>query len=158
MTTTVEELEHRQHSPPARPEAATASEQSAASRVVLIADDNLDAANSLSMLLVHLGCKVHVAYDGLAAMRSAELVRPHAAVLDIAMPGASGHEVARWIRRQDWGSATRLIALTAFGEARDIERAREAGFDMHLRKPAGPHELMQALGISFGAFQGNADS
>ncbi len=68
--------------------------------------------------------------------------RPDAAVLDIGMPRMSGHEVAREIRRQPWGKNTLLLAISGWGEAKDKERAHEAGFDHHRTKPADPDEII----------------
>jgi CheY-like chemotaxis protein len=65
---------------------------------VLIADDNHDAANSMAMLLELSGYEVEVAYDGEAALQLAERWPPDAAILDIAMPGKNGYEVARAMR------------------------------------------------------------
>lgn len=145
MTTPLEKPEPGPQSP-GGPVTAT-PERSPVATVVLIADDNVDSANTLRQILEHFGCKVHVAYDGPTAMATAESQRPHVAMLDIAMPGASGYDVARWIRQQGWGRTMRLVAHTAYGDAGAIEQAREAGFDLHLRKPVGVGELMQALGI-----------
>jgi CheY-like chemotaxis protein len=119
-------------------------------KVVLIADDNVDAAETLRTLLSFSAHTVHVVHDGLAAMSFAEELRPELVVLDIGMPGADGYEVARWIRGQSWGNGPRLVALTAWATADDIQKSRNAGFDAHLRKPAGLAELQQALGIKIG--------
>lgn len=112
---------------------------------VLVADDNVDAADVLAFLLTECGYTVQTAYDGLAAMKAADAWRPRIAVLDIKMPGATGHQVARWIRQQAWGGETFLIALTAYGSPADREQTCAAGFDVHLVKPASPSELMAVL-------------
>jgi CheY-like chemotaxis protein len=112
---------------------------------VLVADDNVDAADVLAFLLTECGYTVQTAYDGLAAMKTADEWRPDAAVLDIKMPGATGHEVARWIRQQPWGGETLLVALTAYGSPADREQTRAAGFDVHLVKPASPADLLDIL-------------
>jgi CheY-like chemotaxis protein len=112
---------------------------------VLVADDNVDAADVLAFLLTDCGYTVRTAYDGPAAIHAADAWRPGVAVLDIKMPGATGHEVARWIRQQPWGRATLLIALTAYGSPADREQTRAAGFDVHLVKPASPTELIDIL-------------
>jgi CheY-like chemotaxis protein len=119
-------------------------------KVVLIADDNVDAAETLRLLLAFALLTVHIAHDGLKAIELAEAVRPDVAVLDISMPGANGFDVARWIRKQPWGRHVRLVALTAWATKGDIEKSREAGFDTHLRKPAAMDELTQALCVKLG--------
>lgn len=120
-------------------------QKSQAAGVVLVADDNVDAAESLGACLRLEGYRVHVAHDGLTAMDMAARVRPQIAVLDIAMPGATGHEVARWIREQDWGRSMRLIALTAWGGEEMRRRSRQVGMDVHLTKPATPGEVVEAF-------------
>jgi CheY-like chemotaxis protein len=122
------------------------SEPNRRETVVLIADDNKDAADSLGAWLDAVGYRVHLAYDGLEPLKVAKSVRPDAAVLDVAMPGATGHEVARWKREQEWGRSMRLVALTAWG-SEDMRRlSRAAGMNVHLTKPATPGDVMAALG------------
>jgi CheY-like chemotaxis protein len=102
---------------------------------ILVADDNRDAAASLATLLSLDGHEVSVAYDGKAALGSAETFRPDVALLDIGMPNLNGYEVARSIRAQAWGRSMMLVAVTGWGQSEDKRRAREAGFDHHFTKP-----------------------
>jgi two-component system CheB/CheR fusion protein len=111
---------------------------------VVVADDNRDAADSLAMLLGTLGHTVRVAYDGGSALALIESWMPQLALLDIGMPGLDGYELARRIRAASWGHRVRLVALTGWGQASDVERARAAGFDAHLTKPA---ELLEIEGV-----------
>ena len=111
---------------------------------VLVADDNRDAADSLQRVLALYGHEVRVAYDGASAMRIGTEFRPRVAVLDLAMPGADGYEVARQIRRQQ-GREVTIVALTGWGQDADRKRAVEAGFDHHLVKPVDPGALNQLL-------------
>jgi PAS domain S-box-containing protein len=111
---------------------------------VLVADDNRDAADSLSILLQRDGHEVLKAYEGNAALAAAEAFRPDVALLDIGMPGLNGYEVAEQIRAQPWGREITLIALTGWGQAQDRQRALAAGFDHHVTKPVEPEKL-QAL-------------
>jgi PAS domain S-box-containing protein len=111
---------------------------------ILVADDNRDAADSLQRVLSMHGHEVRVAYDGAAALRIGREFRPRVAVLDIAMPGSSGYEVARSIRRQQ-GTEVMLVALTGWGQEGDRRRAMEAGFDHHLVKPVDPNALSELL-------------
>jgi two-component system CheB/CheR fusion protein len=113
---------------------------------VLVADDQPDAADSLALVLGLEGHTVRTAGDGLAAQAVAAEWRPQVMVLDIGMPGASGEEVARWTRRQPWGGAVRLVAVTGWGRPEDRERLRQAGFDEHLVKPVDVAALLAALG------------
>lgn len=115
-------------------------------RRILIADDNQDAAESLSMLLQHAGHEVEVAYLGRAALALAHVFRPDTALLDIGMPDVSGYEVARQLRCELWATTLQLIALTGWGQDGDRRRAIEAGFDHHLVKPVDPDQLVALLG------------
>jgi CheY-like chemotaxis protein/two-component sensor histidine kinase len=117
-------------------------------RRVLIADDNVDAAESLAILLRLSGHSVVVAHDGIAALRLASCERPDVVVLDIGMPGMNGYEVARSLRGEDWGRSLRLIAVTGWGQDEDKRRAAAAGFDTHLTKPFEPEHLEALVGAS----------
>jgi PAS domain S-box-containing protein len=111
---------------------------------VLVADDNRDAADTLCRILSIYGYEVRAAYDGSAALEVCETFRPHAAVLDIGMPVRTGYDVARELRARR-GAELRLIALTGWGSEDDVQRAREAGFDHHLTKPADPRLLNEMI-------------
>jgi CheY-like chemotaxis protein len=104
-------------------------------RRVLVVDDDRDSAESLAMLLALLGHEVEQAYDGPAALAAVRRGAPDLVLLDLAMPGMSGYEVARRMRADNGSSKTVLIALTGYGADEDLRAAREAGFDGHLVKP-----------------------
>ncbi|HTW38495.1 MAG TPA: response regulator [Steroidobacteraceae bacterium] len=112
---------------------------------ILVADDNYDAAQSLALMLGIDGHEVRTASDGLEALRVAEEFRPQLVLLDIGMPKLDGYETARRLRERPWSRATRLFALTGWGQEEDRERARQAGFDRHLVKPVDPDELTELL-------------
>jgi PAS domain S-box-containing protein len=112
---------------------------------VLVADDNRDAAASLAMLLRALGNEVSVAGDGIEAVQAMHNFRPHVVLLDIGMPRLDGYGAAREIRRHPLGRDIRLVALTGWGQEEDRRRAREAGFDAHLVKPAELDALRRVL-------------
>jgi CheY-like chemotaxis protein/two-component sensor histidine kinase len=115
------------------------------SRRVLVADDNTDAADSLAEILRGQGHEVAVAYDGVAALLKAESFRPEVAVLDLGMPGLTGHEVARRMRQRADLGPMRLVALTGWGQPEERRRSAEAGFDLHLVKPLDPADLSIVL-------------
>jgi CheY-like chemotaxis protein len=112
-------------------------------RRVLVVDDHADVAQSLALLLRELGCEVAVAYDGEAALQSVRDFAPEVVFLDIGLPGIDGYEVARRLRKEGPGGLL-LVALTGYGQEKDKARAREAGFDHHLLKPA-ELEAVEAL-------------
>jgi CheY-like chemotaxis protein len=114
-------------------------------RKVLVVDDNVDAAESLAVLLRYEGQEVWVAHDGASALEAVEAHRPEVVVLDIGMPDMDGYEVARRLRRRSGGDKLTLIALTGWGAEEDRRRSREAGFDHHLTKPMEPSALETLL-------------
>ncbi|HEU0033426.1 MAG TPA: ATP-binding protein [Kofleriaceae bacterium] len=110
---------------------------------VLVADDNVDARDTLAMYLEGLGHDVRLAADGVEALRVAGEHDPDVAVIDIGMPGLDGYQVAAELRAR--GSRALLIALTGWGQPEDRRRSREAGFDHHLVKPVQPATLVKLL-------------
>ena len=133
---------------PAAPPPARRVGHEAAGGRILVVDDNLDAADSLARLLADDGYDVRVAKDADEAMREAASFRPDTVVLDIGLPDISGYEIARRIRKEPWGAAVRLVALTGWGQEEDRRRSREAGFDGHVMKPIDPAALLSLLGSS----------
>jgi signal transduction histidine kinase len=114
-------------------------------RRVLVVDDNVDAAQSLAMLLRILGQDVRTAHNGRSALEAARASMPEIAILDIGLPGMDGHELARRLRDEPGGAAVVIIALTGWGQDVDRRRSAEAGFDHHLTKPADPEALRKLL-------------
>ncbi|MEW5918262.1 MAG: ATP-binding protein [Gemmatimonadota bacterium] len=112
---------------------------------ILVADDNRDAADTMTLMLRFMGHEVRTVHDGIEALNEAANFRPDVALLDIGMPNLSGYEVAQAIRKQRWGSSVRLIALTGWGQEEDKRRAIEAGFDHHFTKPVDPEALERLL-------------
>jgi PAS domain S-box-containing protein len=112
---------------------------------VLVVDDNLDAADSLVALLEVLGHTTTVAHDGVQALQVARGFVPDLVILDIGLPGMSGYDVAREIRRSAELRKVVLIALTGWGSESDQRQSQEAGFDQHLTKPVSLEALEQAL-------------
>jgi CheY-like chemotaxis protein len=104
-------------------------------RRVLVADDNLDAAESLAMLLTMMGHEVRAAHDGAQAVDQAEKFRPDLIFMDVGMPKLDGLEAAAQIRRMAWGAGPVIVALTGWGQEADRKRSKEAGCDEHLVKP-----------------------
>ena len=128
------------------PTPSTAVEPSPATRLrVLITDDNRDAADTLSDLLLNDGHDTRVAYDGAGALAVAAEFRPDVVLLDIGMPGMDGYETARAMRRLPGLEHVTLAALTGWGAAEDRARSRAAGFDHHLLKPIVLAELQALL-------------
>ena len=112
---------------------------------VLIAEDNGETAAALAELLRGAGHSVRVALDGGTAVEAALHDPPDVVFLDIGLPGYDGWEVARAIRCALRGRACLIVAVTGFDDDGDQQRSREAGINLHLRKPADPELLLKLL-------------
>jgi CheY-like chemotaxis protein len=117
----------------------------AARRRILVVDDNVDAAETLAMVLTMMGNETVTAHDGLTALKLAATYGPDVIFLDIGMPELNGYEVSGRIRQQEWGKNIVLIALTGWGQEEDKRRSLEAGFNIHLTKPILPAEIAKLL-------------
>jgi CheY-like chemotaxis protein/two-component sensor histidine kinase len=127
------------------PRAAAGVEPRAASRRIMIVDDNEDGAESLAMMLRLVGHETLTANDGQEAIEAAERFRPDAMLLDIGLPRLNGYEVCRRIREQPWGKQLVLVAVTGWGQEEDLHRSQAAGFDAHLVKPVDRESLGRLL-------------
>jgi predicted ATPase/signal transduction histidine kinase/CheY-like chemotaxis protein len=114
---------------------AASSDPGLMPRRVLIVDDNVDAADSLAMLLELDGHSVNTVYGAVEALEAATRLKPDLVFLDIGLPVMDGYEVARRLRSQIETAALRLVAVTGYGQKEDRERALASGFDDHLVKP-----------------------
>jgi signal transduction histidine kinase/ActR/RegA family two-component response regulator len=110
---------------------------------ILIVDDNEAAANSLKKLLTLHGHEAETAYSGAEALALVDEVLPEIILLDIGMPGMTGHEVAERLRERGWGGI--IVAISGYGQESDRVRSREAGFDHHLVKPVSIDEVLAVL-------------
>ena len=112
-------------------------------RLVLI-EDNVDASDSLKMLLRLTRCEVSCALDGVAGVALVRANRPQIVICDIGLPGMSGYEVIAQLRKE-MSPMPRMIALTGYGQSDDCARSRAAGFDHHLVKPVDSDALLRLL-------------
>ena len=112
---------------------------------VMVVDDNIDAAQTLTQLLTLEGHAVQVVHDGLSALALAEREQVDVFILDIGLPGMDGIELARRLRARPAHASALLIALTGYGQTTDRERSAEARFDHHLVKPADSVVLASLL-------------
>jgi PAS domain S-box-containing protein len=106
---------------------------------ILVVDDNVDGATTLALVLQMLGHITEVAYDGPRAIEAATHSTFDLVFLDIGMPGMNGYDTARAMRQlpvKPGAPPLVLVALTGWGSEEDRLRATEAGFDLHLIKPA----------------------
>ena len=114
-------------------------------RRILVADDNVDLAASMGLLLEMMGNDVRVTHDGSAAVNVETEFRPDVVFLDIGMTKMNGFDACTRIRGKPWGKEPVIVALTGWGQPEDKRRSREAGFDHHLVKPIEPAALERFL-------------
>jgi PAS domain S-box-containing protein len=114
-------------------------------RRILVVDDNVDAAESLALLLRLKAHDVRVAHDGPAALASVAADPPELVFLDIGMPVMNGYDVAQRLRQRPGLERLVLVAMTGWGQEEDRRRSQEAGFDHHLVKPVAPDAVHQLL-------------
>lgn len=113
---------------------------------VLIVDDNVDAATSLSYLLQMIGCKTAVAFGGEMGLRVTELFQPALLLIDLNMPGLDGCEMLARIKAIPGRPALAMaVCLSGTSQAGDEERCRHAGFDLFAVKPLEPQALSELL-------------
>jgi PAS domain S-box-containing protein len=129
---------------PEEPVAAVAPAAPARLRVLLV-DDNVDAMEMMGFLLTEMGYDTLTASDAHGVVKLALEQRPDVIVLDIGLPGIDGYTLARMIREHPGLAHTRLVAHTGYGSPEDRQKARDAGFDAHLVKPAQLSALEAAL-------------
>ena len=112
---------------------------------VLVVDDNVDAAETLGLLLAAHGHEVVVEHEPLRALERARRVAPDVCLLDIGLPGIDGHELARRLRAQPETAASVLVAITGYGQQQDRDEAFAAGFQHHVVKPVDFDALARLL-------------
>lgn len=132
--------------PPApRAEPAGRAATHCASRRVLVIDDNVDAADTMRVLLASEGHAVRAAYDGATGVALAREFHPEIVFCDIGLPGMDGFEVARAMRAEGELADTCLVALSGYAGPEDRKRSAAAGFDWHLAKPPSISDVEHAL-------------
>jgi PAS domain S-box-containing protein len=116
-----------------------------APRRVLIVDDNVDAANTLALILRLDGHNAEAVYSSKDVVASARALKPDVILLDIGLPEMNGYDVAQVLRSDPELQTVRLVALTGYGQAEDRRRTRAAGFDDHLVKPVDAAALKRTI-------------
>jgi CheY-like chemotaxis protein len=116
---------------------------------VLIVDDCADAADSLAILVRTWGYRASVAGCGEEALQLASEVRPDVAFLDLAMPGMSGLELARRLRKVPGLANIYLVVISGWARPCDDARSREAGCDLFFAKPADPKAIQHILSTRY---------
>jgi signal transduction histidine kinase/CheY-like chemotaxis protein len=130
--------------PPSGIEARRPAATTSAPRHIVVVEDNADIRDLLRIKLHHLGYRVETAEDGVKGLEAVLSAKPDIALVDIGLPGLDGYDLARRVR-EELGNEVYLVALTGYGQADDRKRALEAGFDVHLTKPADMVDLQNVL-------------
>jgi PAS domain S-box-containing protein len=137
--------------------ATSTSATSTSGRLVLVIEDNMDAAETLGELLETKGHRVHLAYDGTTGILMTRDLKPDVVLCDIGLPDVNGYDVARALRADQSLRSTRLIAVTGYASSADKQKAMEAGFDDHLTKPPDLDKLDRLLAMSEQACRSRPD-
>ena len=112
---------------------------------ILVVDDNVDAAEMLTMILAASGNQVIAENEARRALERARSELPDVCLLDIGLPEMDGHELAGRLRGQAGTEHAVLIAITGYGQEEDREKAFAAGFDYHFTKPVDMEKLRGIL-------------
>lgn len=115
------------------------------SGVIVVADDDADILDLVSLTLERAGHVVHRARDGEEALELVRSERPDVAVLDVAMPKLDGVELTRRLRSDPDTSAVRIVLLTARVQERDTDAGIAAGAHEYIRKPFSPQDLQERI-------------
>jgi PAS domain S-box-containing protein len=112
---------------------------------IVVVDDNMDAAESVAMMLSMSGHDVQTAYSAADALDKALAQTPSVMFLDIGMPGMDGYELAERLRRTAGLESTILVATTGYGQEEAKQRGMRAGFTHYLVKPIDPQKVEDIL-------------
>lgn len=134
------------HGVPEVVESCEAGSTTSTGKDILIVDDNVDAADTLSLFLSAMGHRLRVAYEGSTAIGMVEQSPTDILLLDIGLPDMDGYELARQVRALPQTANAILVALTGYGQPADRERSLAAGFNHHLTKPVDASALLRLLG------------
>lgn len=112
---------------------------------VLIADDDYDTVNTLTVVLRDEGHEVWGVHDGPSVVPLTRKLRPDAVILDIGMPKMSGYDLARLLKEEHGERCPTLIAVTAYSREPDKLIGKAVGFDHYFGKPVAIDDLLAAL-------------
>ena len=112
---------------------------------ILLVDDYPDALEIWGLYLRSLGYDVDTAEDGLSAVEHAHHLHPDIIVLDLELPGITGFEAALRLRAADDTREIPLIAATGYSHVKQLDQARDCGFDSIVVKPCEPAVLVAEI-------------
>ena len=112
---------------------------------ILVVDDEPNILMSIQYILDMEGYEVHSARDGEEALDVAERIRPDLILLDVSMPRKDGYEVCRILREREDMTGTKVIMLTAKGQALEKKKGIEVGADEYVTKPFSADDLLEKI-------------
>jgi CheY-like chemotaxis protein len=112
---------------------------------IMVVDDNVDAAQMLSMFLEAAGHQLVVEHNPYAALERMRREIVDVFLLDIGLPGMDGYELAQRLRQQAGGAGATFIAVTGYGQEPDRNHSLDAGFSYHFVKPVDTVNLAKLL-------------
>lgn len=115
---------------------------------ILLVEDEKDAGNTMVEILNLLGHEAHLAHTGLEGLRKAAALEPDLIICDLGLPGLNGFEVARRIRSNPLTHHVPMVALTGYGGHEFIQQAKDAGFELHITKPASMDDIRRAISLA----------
>lgn len=118
---------------------------STAPKTILLADDNEDSREIYGTLFEHNGYRVHTAVDGPSAIETATEAEPDIVLLNLFMPGMSGHEVLDALRSNPETASLRCLMLTGDVRLEQMGEALIRGADAYLTKPVEPREVLEMV-------------
>ena len=111
----------------------------------LVVDDHHDSVQLLAAALEPYGVAVITAGSVAEARQILGAGEVDIIVSDLGLPGENGLEPIRWVRSQPSGRDVPAIAVTFFSERFGVREARAAGFDVYLRKPIDPTDIVHVV-------------
>lgn len=114
-------------------------------RKVLVVEDNIDAVRTLAALIGEMGHSVSYAINGYAALEIGRKMKPDFVLLDLGLPAMNGLDLCQRMRQESAFVASRIIALTAYGDEFHRRRSKEAGCELHLVKPVPAQAIFDVL-------------
>jgi CheY-like chemotaxis protein len=118
-------------------------------RRILVIDNNIDAATALAYLLEIMGHQALYQFDARHALTKVDEFRPHVAFVDLGMRTEDGTGLAQLLREHYARHELRLVALSAYGDARTRNESMTVSFDAYLAKPVKEQDVETILGVVF---------
>jgi CheY-like chemotaxis protein len=130
---------------PLEEQESASTRDTATPRRILLVDDNIDAADTLALLLRIAGHDVSVEYDARGAIERAGRERPEIFLLDVGLPDMDGIQLARTLRQRPESARSTFVAISGYGQPADRRAALDDGFDHHFVKPVASETLLSVI-------------